>query len=147
MWWAGGEGGDLGVAALLVANEHKGDAAHGGQPAHHGRVVQPCSVAMQLHKPAQRQQLCWRATLDPPKHPRLSLSALLSPPRTFATLNISIRHVRGLLASCLLTSETLEQPHEQLCSLICCIHIHLWPMTAGRRHCDTQELKAQLTCR
>ena len=40
------------VAALLMANEHEGNAVHGGQPAHHGRVIQPRPVAMQLYKPA-----------------------------------------------------------------------------------------------
>lgn len=43
----------LGVAALLVANEHEGDAIHGGQSTHHGRVIQSCSVTVQLYKPAR----------------------------------------------------------------------------------------------
>ena len=38
------------VAALLVANQHEGDAIDGAETAHDGRVVQARTVAMQLHK-------------------------------------------------------------------------------------------------
>ena len=40
----------LGVAALLVADEHEGHAINGGKTADHGRVIKAGTVAVQLHK-------------------------------------------------------------------------------------------------
>ena len=40
----------LGVPALLLPNEHEGNAINGRQPTHHGRIVQTSSVAVQLHE-------------------------------------------------------------------------------------------------
>ena len=40
----------LGVASLLVADEHEGDAVNGGKAADHGRVIKTGAVAVQLHK-------------------------------------------------------------------------------------------------
>ena len=51
----------LGVAALLVTDEHEGDPIHGGQSAHHGRVIQPRPVTVQLYKPAHAIQCSYLA--------------------------------------------------------------------------------------
>ena len=38
------------VAPLLLPDEHEGHALDAANPAHNGRVVEACAVAMQLHK-------------------------------------------------------------------------------------------------
>lgn len=41
---------NLGVASLLLANEHEGCPVDAANAAHNGLVVKPSTIAMQLHK-------------------------------------------------------------------------------------------------